>query len=127
MKPKTVNDANRRSIMLYLRVTKAEKQKLEVMCEESGLTLSQWIRSRAIDVKPIIRKALPGEETMIKMLWHISKVGTNLNMVARQLNRKQDSPEFDMPLTEINTLSAELKSIAATIRNTLHEHHKGKN
>lgn len=123
MKIRTERVADRRTLMLYVRVTSAEKERLIALAATAGLSVSDWIRTKAIDVRPSLPKLLPGEETMIKMLWHIGKVGTNLNMVTRQLNRKQDSPEFDMPLAEINALLTELKGIAATIRSALHEHH----
>lgn len=123
MKNTTVSDANRRTLMLYVRVTSAEKERLAALANEAGLTVSDWIRSKAIDVRPSAPRLLPGEETLLSVLYHISKTGVNLNQVARQLNRKQDSMDFEVPIEQISVLIMELKGIAATVRKALHEHH----
>ena len=117
--------AHSRSIMLRVRVNPAEKNSLEQKAKEAELSLSDWVRSRAIGAKPLTRKASPDREVLLRILAALGKTGSNLNQVARQLNRKQENFEFDVPVREIMRLLDELKEISEQLRASFYGGHKG--
>ncbi len=114
-----MTDAEKLSAMVPVRVTVAEKEKLKKIADEDGLTLSDWIRKKLMGSKPRFRKPTPDREVLLRLLAAYGKAGSNLNQIARQLNRKQDSQEFEMPLANINQLLSDMKSLTDTLRKAL--------
>lgn len=126
MTQQTKSGANRRVIMLRLRVTVAEKTLLASRSLSAGMTLSDWVRMKAIDTKPIgPSKVKPEQEPFLRILAQLGKCGSNLNQIARQLNRKSDNAEFEVPVAEIVRLLQEFKMISQELRALLHGNHKG--
>jgi hypothetical protein len=107
----------KRTVMLRLRVSNHEKERLQELSKNAGLSLSDWIRKEAIGSKPVLRKPTPYRETLLRLLGSLNKQGSLLNQVARQLNRKQDSDEFEVPIETINDLLEKLKALTTEIRN----------
>ena len=64
-------------------------------------------------------------EVFVRILAALGKCGSNLNQVARQLNRKQENFEFEVPIDAIDYLTKEFKEISAQLRKTLHGNRKG--
>lgn len=108
--------AQARSIMLRVRVNTAEKALLEQKAKEAELSLSDWVRGKAIGTKPITRKASPDREVLLLILAALGKTGSNLNQIARQLNRKQERVELEVPVRDIMRLLDELKEISEQLR-----------
>lgn len=117
--------AQSRSIMLRVRVSPAEKALLQQKAGNAELSLSDWVRGRAIDAKPLTRKASPDREVLLRILAALGKTGSNLNQVARQLNRKQENVEFEIPVREIMRLLDELKTISEQLRAAFYGGDKG--
>jgi predicted PhzF superfamily epimerase YddE/YHI9 len=107
----------KRTCSLRVRVTKAEKEQLENLAKEHGLNVSDWMRSKTLGTKPRLRKLTPDREIQLKFLAAFGKAGSNLNQLARQLNRRQDSDEYELPLKAIEYVLREVKDIAIMIRN----------
>ena len=92
---------------------------MEESATEAGLFLSDWIRMRAVDAMPQLRKPSPDREVLLRLLAALGKIGSNLNQVSRQLNRKQDSPEFILPLETILYAVEGFRTIVNQLRKTL--------
>lgn len=115
--PNSGGDGRRASIRV--RVTVAEKDALEQAAMQAGLTLSDWVRSKAIGSKPVFRKPTPERELMLRFLSEFGKTGSNLNQIARHMNRKQNSPEFVIPLELVTYAVNELRALADQLRKQL--------
>ena len=109
---------NTRSKTVLVRVTVAEKTKLKIASKEAGLTLSDWIRSKAINSKPLLRKTNPDREVLLRLLAAFGKAGSNLNQIARQLNRRQEADEFEVPVKMIVFILDEIKAVTKQLRET---------
>lgn len=107
---------NTRSKIVLVRVTVAEKTKLKTASKEAGLTLSDWIRSKAINSKPLLRKPNPDREVLLRLLAAFGKSGSNLNQIARQLNRRQEADEFEVPVKMIGFILDEIKAVTKQLR-----------
>lgn len=114
-----------RTSKLEVRVSLAEKKQIKAMAKEAGLTLSDWIRNKAIGSKPLLRKPTPDREILLRFLAAFGKAGSNLNQVARQLNRKQESEEFEIPLAYINQLLTDMKNLTDKLRNIFNNDRQG--
>lgn len=72
--------------MLRVRVSGLEKQQLENLAARAGLSMSDFMRVRALGAKPRIVKATPEEAAFIKGLAEMGKLGSNINQIAKALN-----------------------------------------
>lgn len=115
--------AYNRNLVVRLRVNMTEKKKLERMSVEAGLSLSDWIRSQAIDVTPLFSKPNPDREVLLRLLSELGMVGSNINQIAKQMNRKQNSEDYIVPLEVIAYALEGLKTLTTHLREIL-EHGK---
>lgn len=114
-RPKKARDV-KRSALIRIRATMTEKKQLEEAAAEVGLNISDWIRTKAMGLPPLLRKPNPDREIMIRFMAAFGKVGSNLNQIARQLNRKQGSEEFDVPLTIVMQAVEEVRDVTQQLR-----------
>lgn len=78
----------RRIRRIEIRLTQHEERLLLERSQERGLTLSDFLRSTALDVKPRIIQATPERAALIRGLAELAKIGSNLNQIARAMNRQ---------------------------------------
>lgn len=113
----------KRDLVIRARFTATEKQKLFLLAAEAGLTPSDFIRSRTIGAAPHIRKATPERAAMIEALGQLGKIGSNVNQIARALNRRQESGELTgLSVAEIDYTLHELKIITGALIKALDDH-----
>ena len=109
----------KRTFMIYVRMTAAEKIKLQALAQSAGLTPSDFIRVRTVDAPPLIRKATPEREAFIGGLGQLRKIGVNLNQMTRALNRRHEDGEIigvskeliEAAIAEVKTLTSYLISL----------------
>ena len=99
-----------------MRFSPTEREELEALADRAGLTLGSYLRSRSLE-KPTTR-AVRRPPLELQALAHlqngISKIGSNLNQIARRLN------SGELVLTaEIQAALAEHRQILAAIILTL--------
>jgi uncharacterized protein (DUF1778 family) len=111
---------DKRESIIRVRFTAAEKIQIQKAASSRGLTVSDFIRVLAINASPLFRKATPERAAFIKGLAELGKIGSNLNQIARAINRKQagaggseelrgvDASLIQNALHGVNTLSAHL-------------------
>ncbi len=110
-------ETEKRSIMLRLRLTAAEKKSLQAVADNAGLSISDFVRGKALSAQPLHRKATPERAALIKGLAGLGKIGSNINQIARVMNRLQNDaaplPQqiIDDALTQIESLSQHLIKI----------------
>ena len=100
---------------IEVRLTQQEEKSLQDHADERGLTISDFIRSAALGIKPRIQKATPYRAALIRGLAELGKNGSNVNQIARALNRSHqpDQPRVPVELIEgvlhgLQTLSTHL-------------------
>lgn len=107
----------KRTIMLRLRLTAAEKKTLQTASENVGLSISDFVRTKTIASQPLHRRATPERAALIKGLAGLGKMGSNLNQIARAANRLQNDAAplphqlVDDALLQIETLTQHLIKI----------------
>lgn len=79
--------------MLRIRLNPEEKQQMEERAKEAGLSISDLIRARAIGAPPNAPKVTPERGAFIRGLAELGKVGSNVNQIARALNRRAELGE----------------------------------
>lgn len=104
-------DTDKRSITVKVRLTISEKKQMADASEIQGVTISDLLRMRTLSTLPARRKAPPERAALIRGLGELGKVGSNINQIARHLNRQQQ-------VADNSSLSAEIITNAlATITN----------
>ena len=78
-----------RTRRLHIRLTSEEKKQLAELAKEHGLTISDFVRVTITRSKPVMQKAKPVREALIRTLAELGKVGSNVNQIAHQLNRER--------------------------------------
>jgi len=77
-----------RTELLRVRVTPGEKIRIWHEAKDAGLTPSDYMRGLILNTKPVRKLPTPGRELLLKLLAEQNKAGSNLNQIARELNRK---------------------------------------
>lgn len=81
------NGIEPRDDMIRVRVSQAEKKRLHMEAKNAGYTLSDFLRVTAINAIPRTRIANPERAAFIRGLAELGKIGSNINQIARSLNR----------------------------------------
>jgi len=104
------SETRQRSISVHVRLTPEESAKLEANAERAGLTVASFARFQMIGGpvpraarKPPIERELAG-----KLLGQMGKIGSNLNQVARSVNRDTWGP---IDQEEAQRLLVELRGV----------------
>ena len=79
---KGVTNQTEKDCFLSVRLTKEEKQHLEQLAKQSGLTLSNTIRACINGTE--IRQSQPAE--IGKLYTEVNRIGNNINQIARSVN-----------------------------------------
>lgn len=95
----TKDAVQRRDIIVRVRLTVAEKQRMQTAAEIAGLNLSDLLRVRTLDSLPHRRKPSPERAAFIRGLADLGKMGSNLNQIAHACNRRQADLDI-VPLPE---------------------------
>lgn len=104
---------DKRAIMIRVRFTASEKSKLLELAAQAGLTPSDFIRVRTVGGSAQIKKATKDRAALIRLTAELNKVGSNINQIARALNRRNEegaeigvSPQIiEMGLSDFDHLS----------------------
>ena len=87
-RPVKADDA-KRDFMLRVRFTQTEKQMLLDNAALAGCNASDFARLKLLAAVPRTKKASPERAAFIRGLAELGKVGSNLNQIARALNRRE--------------------------------------
>lgn len=98
-----------RSVHIDFKCTKEEKEK--IIKKAYTLTVSEYVRRTALGKS--LKIMCKSDKEMLKT---ISKIGVNLNQIARVLNITKDPDEFKKFKKDLDEMTAELKGIYLTIR-----------
>ena len=88
------SEDNKREFVIRMRVSKNEKLRIWQQAKNAGLTPSDYLRGLAIAARPARKVPTPDRELLLKILAELNMNGSNLNQIARALNRRQDSAEL---------------------------------
>lgn len=80
--------AQKRDCMIRFRVNKSELLQFKQAADNAGLSVSDFVRVKSVAALPRHRKATPERAALIRGLAELGKIGSNLNQIARSLNRK---------------------------------------
>jgi len=112
----TTDRESNRDQMVRVRFTLAEKSSLQRQANEAGLTLSDYVRNRTVGGKPQTVKATPERRNLIKLTGELNKAGSNVNQIARALNRRDELGErLGVDRKVIELALADLKLITTKI------------
>ncbi len=104
---------DKRELIIKVRMNLVEKNQLRVNSKNAGMTPSDFIRSRTVESTPLIKKATPERAEFISALGQLGKIGSNLNQIARALNRRSDSDNITGISSEaINISISEVKILS---------------
>lgn len=111
----------KRQIKKTIRFTEEEIEKLERVAKGKGITLSELIRKKALDVElpqRISPERLAKRNQVFRQLaYEINRIGVNLNQIARYCNRNR---EIDcLVLQEILETKRLLETLLETAYNEL--------
>lgn len=95
------SDEVKRDSTIEVRVTSAEKNSIRVHAKEQSMTMSDFLRTLALNTKPLRKTPNADRELLLKHLAETNKIGSNLNQIARVLNQKTNSDIISYGLIEI--------------------------
>jgi hypothetical protein len=112
------DDTTKRRIMLRLRITEAEKKSLQTASENAGLSISDFVRTKTIAAAPVHRKATPERAALIKGLAGLGKIGSNINQMAKVMNRLQNEV-MPLPNTIIEEALHQIENLSQNLTKIL--------
>lgn len=95
-----------KSAYLNIRLTKDEKEEITNKFKQVDLSLSEYMRSILLGVKPKIRTAKKADSNL---LYELNKIGVNLNQIAREKNK--NNIEHAELLIALDQIYSEVKKI----------------
>lgn len=102
--------------VLSVRVSELEHQAVAALAERAGLTTGSYVRSRVLE-KPTtraVRRPVAEVQKVSGLLGQLSKIGTNLNQIAKRTN-SGDTPL----LSELHDTLRACRQIAEHAKNIL--------
>jgi ribosomal protein S3 len=87
-------DGDTRDITIRVRVTAAEKFEIWKHSSDARMTISDFMRHSSMGVAPIRKHPSPDRIVLLNFLAELGKIGSNVNQIARALNRRADSGEL---------------------------------
>lgn len=108
---------NNKSAFIGANLTIEEKKIIEGYAKESNLELSTYIRMVTLKNAPIIVKDMSNYEQLEKEIeqlsYFLSKIGNNINQIAKNLNERKDVPASTIEkMTEVmNRLNDKMENI----------------
>lgn len=88
------NGGDKRDFTIRVRVTSAEKLRLWQMAADAHCTPSDFMRTKTLGSPLTRRVASPDRTVLLNFLAELGKIGSNVNQIARALNRRADSGEL---------------------------------
>ncbi len=97
--------------------TETESAQLEARAAKAGLSVSSYMRAAALgDAGPRARRAPTIEKKILgAAIAELNKVGSNLNQIARAVNRGREHDE-----DQLQIVTAELRNVLTTIRDAFY-------
>jgi hypothetical protein len=105
----------RQDEQLALMCTHAERTLIELKAAQAGLTISGYLRSRALTGEVVSRKTLPME--VLQLSGTLNHLAANLNQIAKKRNSFEQLDEEQR--AQLNQQSSELKALAEQIKRYL--------
>ncbi|RYZ36337.1 MAG: plasmid mobilization relaxosome protein MobC [Sphingobacteriales bacterium] len=109
-----------RTVTVRVRVKISEKLQLQSNAKNAGLTVSDWLRLKALNAKPFLSKPKPQQELLLKLLAELGKQGSNLNQLARHYNRTQTEDE-SLPLNMVMHVLETAKAVMNKLKVVLEQ------
>jgi len=106
----------KRKVVIATKLTEEEARKVREIAEAKGITVSDFVRSRLLDL-PIPDRISPERlakklEEFRKLLYEVNKIGVNINQIARYCNKYR---EVDCEvLAQLIEIRRELKALVQT-------------
>ena len=116
------SEARRRHLRLSIRFTEQELSALAAKARHTGFALSSYARFVLVGTKPLrtARRPTVEKELLARTLGQLGKIGSNINQIARVLNR---SPETASALTsmatELTAVLDDLRALRAAVMKAL--------
>ena len=101
-----------RSIMLQIRITPKEKDRLFSLANEAEAEVSDYVRGKIFNQSVRRSPRAKGDRAeLIKILGELGKVGSNVNQIARAINRRENPQglAFDLALQDIASLGDQIR------------------
>nr|WP_315419561.1 plasmid mobilization relaxosome protein MobC [uncultured Pedobacter sp.] len=103
-------DQKAKDLRFYVRVTKKEQEKIFSDMANLGIKkFSNYARIKLLNDK----NAFKTLTTHDKLLYHLNKIGNNLNQIARQMNQHG---AYKMQAEEVNNVMELAKVLALTLK-----------
>lgn len=104
-------DSEQLTHRIQFRLCEKDYEKLLELSE--GYDISDYCRKAILSKTPRRRKATPERETLIRILGELGKIGSNMNQIARSVNRgrPQDMANIDRGLNEVKQIGDLIRDI----------------
>src|SRR5271169_4153370 len=101
----------RRELIFPVRLTREEHQELIARAQDAGVRAATYLRNAALGSLPT-----PVSQVNVDLLHELSRVGNNLNQVARYCNiREGEEPSLGQLATAITDVLSVVKAIGTSL------------
>ena len=94
-----------RSCLLKIRVSPEEREAVKATADEAGLTVSDYVRMRLAHQR--VRQTAAERDALM----HLSRIGSNINQIARWANSHANQIEAIQILMRLDDIQADIRKI----------------
>lgn len=80
----------KRSTSAHFRLTPQERFQLVESAAQTGLSLSDYIRTQALNGRVVVKNG--SDKATFKLAYQLKKIGTNINQMAHRMNAGSSGP-----------------------------------
>lgn len=118
----TKPEDDKRDVTIRVRVTASEKLRIWQQAEESGQTPSDYLRLKSLAAStPLRRVPTPDRKILLDALAELGKVGSNVNQIARALNRSDGRLPTGVSTNDIDAAMQGVDELTAHLLNLLRD------
>ena len=89
-------DKRQRGVVVSVRVTGDERDRLETLSSRSGLAVAAFMRAAALGEAGLRAQRRPSADHKVlrQLLGEIGRIGNNINQIARHINATGENPDL---------------------------------
>lgn len=113
------NERDLKRILVQIRMTADDKRTLREFSKLAGMSITDFVKSRTLGKIPRTKMATPDREVLIKLMSELSKIGSNINQIAKAMNLNNRGFTMTIKETFIQASLDNIRNVSARLLDEL--------
>lgn len=117
------NDNDIKRIQVQMRFTADDKRTLQEFAKLAGTSVTDFVKSRTLGKPPRTKMATPDREVLIRLMSELSKIGSNVNQIAKAMNTNKKGYSMTIKETYIADSLESIRTVSVRLLSELDKTH----